>query len=302
MSQTQFQDLFAADEHAAEPPLPAGFAATTVMLAQRRTRTRRRARLAVTGVAVVAAAAITGGLVAVGGPADRPVSPGHAAAAPSGAQVLLGKVSLAADDQTVTARDDQFIYSDTLASYGTQPLARQQLWLSVNGSRTGRSVGSGKTRQLPPDGTTPSLRAPDYHFLETVPADPDQILSRLRAELAPDEKYAAAKHATADDVLWENLTNLVDQGVLPPKLATAVYQAAAKVPGVKKVDDLTDASGRHGVAVSRTGSDGTTTSWIFDPKTYQFLGEREVGKDGSWNGQTAILARGVVDQVGQLPR
>lgn len=105
-----------------------------------------------------------------------------------------------------------------------------------------------------------------------------------------------------DDPIPSRLaTNLVDRGVLPPKLATAVYQAAAKVPGVRKVDDLTDASGRHGVAVSRTGSDGTTTSWIFDPKTYQFLGERAVGKDSSQNAQTAILARGVVDQVGQLP-
>jgi hypothetical protein len=316
MSEDQFRELFSRPEQTVEPPLPDGFVGTSLNRARRRARTHRRARLATTGIAVVAAAAVTAGVVAAGGPAARTTQQHQAVAAPGSAQVLLGRVSLAADDQTVTARDDQFIYSDTLASHTSytmvggklvgqrEPLAHQQLWLSVDGSRTGESIGSGKTRKFAPD-TTASIRSPNYHFMETLPTDPDQLLAALKVAIAPDLKYAKAKHATADDVLWAALTGLAMQPVLPPKLAAAIYQAAAKVPGITLVKDTTDAAGRHGIGVSHhvPDVDPVTQTWIFDPKTYQYLGERDVNtKDGSAHGLTAILGRGVVDQVGQLPK
>jgi hypothetical protein len=317
MSETELRDLFTRDDlHTDEPPLPDGFAGTSLDRARHRVRARRRARFALSGVAVVAAAAVAALVVTTAGPAGPAVRPYRqpAAAAPDNAQLLLGRVALAADDQTVTVRDDQFIYSDTLAQYTSytkvngkmvgqlQQPYHETLWLPVDNAKTGVSrIGTKDYR----DRTPGSITSPDYHFLQTLPTDPDRLLALLRAAVAPDLKYAKAKHATADDLLWAQLTSLATQPVMPPKLAAAVYQAAAKVPGITLVKDTTDASGRHGIGVSHhiPDVDDVTQTWIFDPKTYQYLGEREVGTaGGSLHGLTALLSHGVVDQLGQLPK
>jgi hypothetical protein len=87
---------------------------------------------------------------------------------------------------------------------------------------------------------------------------------------------------------------------VPPDLAVALYQAAARIPGVTVVDDSMDALGRHGVAVARADNGGRE-EWIFDRDTLQFLGERDVLPDGTIGGSTAIVARAVVDQAGEVP-
>jgi hypothetical protein len=267
------------------------------------------------GSAAAVTAAVTAAVATTTGPAGPAARPHQrVAAAPANAQLLLGRVALAADDQTVTVRDDQFIYSDSLVSYTTytkvggkmvgqtQSPHHETLWLPVDNARTGVSGIGGKIYH---DRTPGSITSPDYHFMETLPTDPDKLLDLLRAAIAPDLKYAPAKHATADDLLWGMLAGLATQPVMPPKLAAAVYQAAAKVPGITLVKDVTDAAGRHGIGVSHNvvSFDKVTETWIFDPKTYQYLGEREVNtKDGSNHGLTALLRYGVVDKIGDLPR
>lgn len=277
--------------------------------APRRTRARRASWIAVGGVAVVAAA-VTAGVAATAGPAARParnrVAASRVTAAPNSAQALLGRVSLAADEQAVTVRDDQFVYTDVLSDYTVQhptkdkpalPPQHDQAWVSVDGSRPGRAVGPGKDATLPVTGVPASLDNPDYHFLETLPTDPDTLLAMLRSE-----RGMYKQSVSPDDALWMSLDALISQSpVMPPKLAAAIYQVAAKVPGITLVKGATDAAGRHGVGVSRTsGFDGSQTTWIFDPKTYQYLGERQTSTHDSE--VTAIVRRGVVDQVGQLPK
>jgi hypothetical protein len=74
------------------------------------------------------------------------------------------------------------------------------------------------------------------------------------------------------------------------------------------IDDAVDAAGRHGVAVARI-DDGERTELIFDKKTKEFLGEREVAvedlpygfKKGEVTGRTAILERTLVDKKGERP-
>jgi hypothetical protein len=306
MSETEFQELLTREEPH-EPPLPAGFAGTSLYRARRRVRTRRLARIGVSGAAVVAAAAVTALVVTTAGPAAGPTThPGRShqqlAAPRSDAQRLLAQVSLAADEQTVTVRDDQFIYADVLSSLtggNKPPLVRQhdQAWVSVDGSRPGRAVGPGKDATLPVTGTPASIDSPNYRYLETLPTDPAKLIALLRGQ-----RGMYKQSVSDDDALWMSLDGLIKSApVMPPKLAAAVYQAAAEVPGITVVRDVTDAAGRHGVGVSYAVSfDGTRSTWIFDPKTDQYLGDRQVTQQDTE--VTALLGHGVVDQVGELPK
>lgn len=310
MTESQLQELFDRDDQGAAVPPPDGFVDTSLSLARRRARIRRGSRIAVAGVAVLAAAAVTGGLAATAGPTARPgrshAAASRASAAPNSAQALLGRVSLAADEQTVTVRDDQFIYTDILSDYNTtgptggKPThlsGHDQAWVSVDGSRPGRVTGPGKDKTVPVTGVPASLEAPNYHYLETLPTDPDKLLAALRAD-----RGMYKQTVSPDDALWMSLDALINNSVvMPPKLTAAVYRTAAQVPGITLVDDVTDAAGRHGIGVTRTVAfDGSRTTWIFDPKTYQYLGERSVSSNDSM--VTAVVGRGVVDQAGQLPR
>ncbi|GII53725.1 hypothetical protein Pth03_21140 [Planotetraspora thailandica] len=58
--------------------------------------------------------------------------------------------------------------------------------------------------------------------------------------------------------------------------------AAATIPGVKSVKESRDAAGRKGVAAALDiKEEGIREEYIFDPKTYQFLGERSVVVDAT---------------------
>ncbi|MFI1050184.1 hypothetical protein ACH4U3_31195 [Streptomyces griseoruber] len=99
----------------------------------------------------------------------------------------------------------------------------------------------------------------------------------------------------------------------PAALYSALFKAAAKIPGVVVVEDALDAVGRRGVAVARLDeTSGQREEWIFDRRTHVFLGERTVqvkkgeGDDGLLTPGTliytsAILKRAVVDAMKQPP-
>jgi hypothetical protein len=84
-------------------------------------------------------------------------------------------------------------------------------------------------------------------------------------------------------------------------VSAALYRAAALIPGVTVVADATDAIGRHGVAVALTYQ-GVRTEWVFSKQTLLYLGERDINiANGSTNGESAVLQRGFVNHVGQVP-
>lgn len=86
-------------------------------------------------------------------------------------------------------------------------------------------------------------------------------------------------------------------------------KAAARIPGVTPLDDVTDPAGRHGVAAVRVGKHASTaTQWIFDRKTLAFLGDRSYltkdvaeGKKGTVMSETAVLRRAAVDGYRERP-
>jgi hypothetical protein len=63
----------------------------------------------------------------------------------------------------------------------------------------------------------------------------------------------------------------------PAKVAKAFFEATRKIPGVVEKDGLKDSLGRPAIELSQTWH-GRHQGYLFDPKTFQFLGER-TGRD-----------------------
>jgi hypothetical protein len=147
-----------------------------------------------------------------------------------------------------------------------------------------------------------SLNAPSYDYLKTLPTDPDALLKKIYKETkgqgnSPDQEA----FTTVGDLLGEQLA--------PAKLNAALYRAAAKIPGVVVVEHAEDAAGREGIALAHVDQkSGDRTEWIFDSKTYAYLGSRAVQvkqaygiKPGTVIDWTAVLERAVVDAQKQRP-
>ncbi|MGK5553843.1 CU044_5270 family protein [Actinomadura kijaniata] len=276
--------------------------------APRRAKGRRFALLA----APLAAAAVAAGLfVGLPGGGETSSSPVAKPADEGGATVLLERISLAAAHQSAPpVRPDQFVYVKSKVAWTTrtgngprvpQPLREREVWLPQSPGKRGlfRQAGG---KEIVLVGTEEDLT---YRKLAALPTEPGALLAGVYAKIPKSGKTAtpAARNAAA----FQELGRLLTEQILPPRLAAAVYRAAAKIPGVLVVPDSADAAGRHGVAVALVAN-GERNEWIFDKKTLTYLGERgymvedtKLAKKGMVTAATAVLRRGVVNKAGELP-
>lgn len=100
---------------------------------------------------------------------------------------------------------------------------------------------------------------------------------------------------------------LIRQSYLRPAALAALFNAVTEIPGVSVADHAVNAVGQQGVAVQQVYR-GISQQLIFNPRTYAFIGEREVAvnassglKAGTVLDSTAILGLAVADHAGQLP-
>jgi hypothetical protein len=273
----------------------------------------------VAAIALVAAAVIGGR----GGPVE-PVD-SHAT------RLLRAAAQTALERPALTPKPDQFVYvesvdSSAVSDYhggwsgklrdklhltGTHQEAHErQAWLSVDGTHDGlvrlRPHGSaGEWEQLPlracgagmpPDGTCWPQPAAHVNDLPTDVAGMRDYLYRNSHGSNPRDQQA-----------FITVGDLIREAYLPPQALAAIFEAAAQIPGVRVVPGVTDAAGRSGIAVARDDR-AVRQELIFDPKTYQFLGERSIVV-GHFEGQprgtvihlSALLRVAIVDRIGQHP-
>ncbi len=79
-----------------------------------------------------------------------------------------------------------------------------------------------------------------------------------------------------------------------PTAFAAVLRAAALIPGIELLDCQRDVAGRPGVGVAYDVP-GRSKVLIFDPRTYELLGEREGG------GGSADLESAIVSSIDERP-
>lgn len=270
-------------------------------------------RPALAATAVATAAAVTFVVLPSSGSSPAPAPPPRKSTV-----ALLEDIALAAEHEKSYGgvRDDQFVYVDSKVSYansgeGTKtridPPHRQEVWMSVDGLHVGLVRQAGMGAHSVPVDVKPGKAGWDvssfYNHVRTLPTDADAMYDYL-ATTAP--KYGGDDKNQAMFVL---VGDLLRDSIVPPKQSAALFRAVARIPGVTTVEGVKDATGRPGVAIARTDPyNPLRDEWIFDAKTYEFLGEREVAtkdnagvKKGTVTANTAVLRRAVVDKAGERP-
>ncbi|MFB4314885.1 CU044_5270 family protein [Actinomadura sp. 21ATH] len=162
------------------------------------------------------------------------------------------------------------------------------------GQRTGPRQGPG--RRAPTE-----HRRTDYAYVSRLPADPEQMYRHLYRGLGND--------ALADYEAWTNVGELLQATYVPAPQRAALFRAAASIRGAAPVGDAVDAAGRTGTAVAMTGPGGLREEYIFDRKTYRYLGKRSVVVNaekaqapvGSVLSSTALLKVTVADRAPACP-
>ncbi|MFI6285712.1 CU044_5270 family protein [Streptomyces sp. NPDC051018] len=231
----------------------------------------------------------------------------------------LNLISQAAAKQTIPEpKPGQYIYIKSRVSFLSQEISAdsgkakvqidkpylREVWKSPD-DKKGWLIDEGRFKNgisLDDDYTGPPMSG--YNYLKTLPTDPDVLLKKIYKDSEGQGK-SRGRHARA----FTAIGDLLREELAPPKVSAALYQAAAKIPGVVVLNKAEDGFGRDGIAVAhKDQSDGSRSEWVFDRATYAYLGERVVQlkgvdgvKPGTVTGRTAILERAVVDAKGQRP-
>lgn len=277
-------------------------------------------------VAAAAAVALVAGLgVTVG---DRlSAHPAPPASVVTATAVLDRIARAAAARPAVKVGPDQYFYvkaqvagTSTFAKSGTvegwiaQSHSEETLWRdnghneTLRGGTTSAGFGGpiiGLTMSAPPSFMNgDELLYPSYAYLESLPANPRQLLNLIQRQVSPDG---------SDDVeTFLVIGQLLSTAILPPQTAAALCRAAALIPAVKVAPGATDGLGRPGIGIaySYVGRDGfdLREEWIFSTSTYQFLGARTTTTSRSATNHeitqtsaSAVLARGIANSPGGTP-
>lgn len=322
--ETQIHETPAEGRTAAKPAAPA------------RTGRLRLPRPAILLPALAAALAgvVVVGITASGGDGGEGLATGPAltttvgVASSKGVPQLLDRIALAAaEGDHPTVAPGQYIYIesktagthvrtvDDKSSLVGDALHTRQVWESPDGTKgwlidpAVNDTPEGETLSLPDEqGNTPeaTLNAPSYDYLADLTTDPDALLAKIYKE-------TEGQGNTPDQQAFTTVGDLLTESYPPAELYSALFKAAAKIPGVVVVDDAVDAAGRHGVAVARLDeTSGQREEWIFDKKTSVYLGDRTVQVKGSSGDDdlikpgtvvytSAIMNRSIVDGIKQTP-
>jgi hypothetical protein len=271
--------------------------------------------------AIIAAGLIAANVTDVAGNAPAPPSAQAgtdgvtAPPAPSPGSVLQRAAQHADATPLLDARDDQFLYIESmevrtelhgknLDEVRTVGPVRVGTWLSVDGTRDGLVTDElgGNTRLSGcrdglqaetidrPDTTpkVPCTPVPAYRPA-AVPTDPDALLAYAYQHSAVGQRGGCVWIVKPDsgDVFGDGcvLSSEHQRAFMTftellyqnhaPAMQAAVFRAAARIPGVELKTGVLDAAGRPGIAVARTDL-GTREELVFDPQTYAFLGHNSI--------------------------
>ncbi|MEU4777329.1 CU044_5270 family protein [Micromonospora sp. NPDC023633] len=278
-----------------------------------RTARRPRQMLILAPAAGVLAVAVAAGAIAQPwAPDSAPLIVTVEQGERSGATLLLNRMAAAADRPGPSSGEGEYVYIRSRGAFAElgdgpawlQPVHEREIWIPRN------ERGDGLLRQpffdMPIIGVIPERETltnvtPNAELVD-LPSDPDALLAKLYRE--GDER---GRGTSRDGAAFTAIGDILRESLVPPQTSAALYRAAAKIPGVEVVRGVTDAAGRRGIAVAHTER-SRRNEWIFDERTYEYLGERSYlvaatadGPAGTVLGTTAVLQRAVVSKLGQRP-
>jgi hypothetical protein len=152
-----------------------------------------------------------------------------------------------------------------------------------------------------------------YQDFSGLSTDPHELYEQIQRRAA-DGKTSGAPVPEGAPVavnMFAIVGDLLRETVAPPELRAALYEVAARIPGVELVGEVTDPTGRNGVAVAMSDElDGVRQEIVFDPETSELLAERQVllrrvgwvdAEPGTAIGWATYLVSGTVDSTSARP-
>jgi hypothetical protein len=123
-------------------------------------------------------------------------------------------------------------------------------------------------------GTSDPARSTD-----ALPRDPKALYEYIRSE------YNGGSNS-ADEDAWVRITALLRTGTAPADLRSALYSAAAMIPGIDVIPGEATLNGRTGIAIGlvETSRD-ERQDIIIDQKTGELIGERTVRTEDGFGAQ-----------------
>ncbi|MFF5211861.1 CU044_5270 family protein [Streptosporangium sp. NPDC000396] len=262
--------------------------------------------------------------------------------APMSATEVLGRAARAAERSDLDPRDDQFVKVESQTMYGSFSFGgtgteqekrylyrtKRAIWLSANGEKEGAlrieylephaypgwpipqeayNEQGTEWLRLPVCGKPPAHLRTDYASLKRLPGDAEGMRAHLYAG-SDDDNGDKSEEKDKDRTAWTAAGDMLRETYIPPAQRAALFKAVGAIPGVSVVEDAEDAAGRRGIGVGRV-SMGVREDLIFDPETYELLGERGVVVDekiakspvGSLVASTAQLSVTVADSPPDAP-
>lgn len=110
--------------------------------------------------------------------------------------------------------------------------------------------------------------------LSSMPRDPYRLLNWIY-------RTTLGQGNSPDDEAFVFIADTLRSGIVPADLRSALFRAAAMIPGVTIGDRSATLDGQSGVAISKTDG-GVRHDLILDPETGLLIGEREVALTEGW--------------------
>ena len=252
----------------------------TVIARGERIRRRRRTRRVAVAAGVVTASLLVVPVMSIAG--RHPVSSSAAS------DFLNAVAARAAAQQTVDASRAAYWYTKTDVRYGGKHVTRES-WMGHYASghliQDDGVVGSTDIgTAVFPAGSTGLT----WDQLFALPRDPEALGDWLRRAVGD------AGH-DPDSEMFVAVGDLLRESPAPPSLREALFEVAARIPGVELATGVHDALGRPATAVSRANPDrGGSVRYLIDASTGALLEEQELDAGGATTYRATLLASGPV--------
>ena len=134
-----------------------------------------------------------------------------------------------------------------------------------------------------------------YSALAKAPSSP-AALDRYILSFEPKGLYRSADNWA----IYNTITEMLTQYVMPPRVTAELYRAIALIPGVRVVPHTTDVAGRPGTGFALYVGDHMTTEIVLSSSSYRFLGLQYLYSNAPRAGM-AVLSQQFVSGPGVRP-
>jgi hypothetical protein len=219
------------------------------------------------------AVAVVGGFaVARGLGQDR----GSQARTPSGLPAMELAADYAAAQPFTPPRPNQWTYlrfqmvspGAIAQSKGMRTTKISEQWRSADGTRTA-DTDSGKLSVVDSGKYESDVFPPkDYETLAGLPTEPGKLLDWAR------KHYGGREQHDAD--VFDALTTILRDNVLPPEVNAALLRAIGLIPGVFQSPNSIEVNGRAVLVVGIVQEGWLESDLLLNPQTHEFVGTRDL--------------------------